>query len=210
MPFRPRPAISVGKNRSSFSHNSSKPRFPASVDRWSRTLGLPMHDTWTHELETWHEFFLLIGTAGVTLTGLLFVVVSLGPRVVANHHATGVRAFISPNAVFFTTPLVVSALLMIPNLPAKVIGSFLSLGSIASLGYLVYTRAHQQWQDSKLPGLDWVWFIGLPTTAYLLLLFAGIAFLFQAVFSIHLVAGVLLLLLVIGIRNAWDLVIWIS
>src|SRR5213596_3293060 len=38
MPFRPRPAISVGKNRSSFSHNSSKPRFPASVDRWSRTL----------------------------------------------------------------------------------------------------------------------------------------------------------------------------
>ncbi len=37
-----------------------------------------MHDTWTHELETWHEFFLLIGTAGVTLTGLLFVVVSLG------------------------------------------------------------------------------------------------------------------------------------
>src|SRR6266571_4616649 len=117
-----------------------------------------MHDTWTHELETWHEFFLLIGTAGVTLTGLLFVVVSLGPRVVANHHATGVRAFISPNAVFFTTTLVVSALLMIPNVPAKVIGSFL----------------------------------------------------FQAVFSIHLVAGVLLLLLVIGIRNAWDLVIWIS
>ena len=169
-----------------------------------------MHDTWTHELETWHEFFLLIGTAGVTLTGLLFVVVSLGPRVVANHHATGVRAFISPNAVFFTTTLVVSALLMIPNVPAKVIGSFLSLGSIASLGYLVYTRAHQQWQDSRLPGLDWVWFIGLPTTAYLLLLCAGIAFLFQAVFSIHLVAGVLLLLLVIGIRNAWDLVIWIS
>src|SRR6266487_1121583 len=149
-----------------------------------------MHDTWTHELETWHEFFLLIGTAGVTLTGLLFVVVSLGPRVVANHHATGVRAFISPNAVFFTTTLVVSALLMIPNLPAKVIGSFLSLGSIASLGYLVYTRAHQQWQDSRLPGLDWVWFIGLPTTAYLLFLFAGIAFPFLSAFSIHVALAV--------------------
>src|SRR5437773_5011229 len=73
-----------------------------------------MHDTWTHELETWHEFFLLIGTAGLTLTGLLFVVVSLGPRVVASHEATGVRAFISPNAVYFTTTLVVSAILMIP------------------------------------------------------------------------------------------------
>jgi len=32
-----------------------------------------MHEAWTHQLETWHEFYLLIGTAGVTLTGLLFV-----------------------------------------------------------------------------------------------------------------------------------------
>src|SRR5438034_9415868 len=139
MPFRPRPAISVGKNRSSFSHNSSKPRFPASVDRWSRTLGLPMHDTWTHELETWHEFFLLIGTAGVTLTGLLFVVVSLGPRVVANQQATGVRAFMSPNAVFFTTTLVVAAALLIPDVPAMAIGAFLCVGAVGSLVYLAYS-----------------------------------------------------------------------
>src|SRR2546427_12939650 len=62
-----------------------------------------MHEAWAHQLEAWHDFYLLIGTAGVTLTGLLFVVVSLGPRVVANHEATGVRAFISPNAVYFTT-----------------------------------------------------------------------------------------------------------
>ena len=169
-----------------------------------------MHDAWTHALETWHEFFLLIGTAGVTLTGLLFVIVSLGPRVVANQRATGVRAFMSPTAVFFTTTLVVSAVLLVPDLPAKIIGSFLCLGSIASLGYLVYTRAHQQWRHSKLTRLDWVWFIGLPTTAYLLLLFAGVAFLLQAVFSLHVVGGALILLLVIGIRNAWDMVIWIS
>jgi hypothetical protein len=87
-----------------------------------------MHEAWTHELETWHEFYLLVGTAGVTLTGLLFVVVSLGPRVVADHQATGVRAFISPNAVYFTTALVVSALLMVPSLPAMAIGALLCLG----------------------------------------------------------------------------------
>ena len=169
-----------------------------------------MHDIWTHELEMWHEFFLLIGTAGVTLTGLLFVVVSLAPRVVANQQATGVRAFMSPNAVFFTTTLVVSAVLLVPDLPAKIIGSFLCLGSIASLGYLAYTRAHQQWRQSKLPRLDWVWFIGFPTSAYLLLLFAGIALLLQLVLSMHAVAAALILLLVTGIRNAWDMVIWIS
>ena len=161
-------------------------------------------------LTRWHEFFLLIGTAGVTLTGLLFVVVSLGPRVVANQQATGVRAFMSPYAVFFTTTLVVSAVLLVPDLPAKIIGSFLCLGSIASLGYLVYTRAHQQWRQSKLSRLDGVWFIGFPTSAYLLLLFAGIALLLQLVLSMHAVAAALILLLVTGIRNAWDMVIWIS
>jgi hypothetical protein len=34
-----------------------------------------MHEAWTHQLETWHEFYLLVGTAGLTLTGLLFVVI---------------------------------------------------------------------------------------------------------------------------------------
>src|SRR5438309_6058527 len=61
----------------------------------------------------------------MTLTGLLFVVVSLAPRVVANHQATGVRAFISPNAVYFATTLVVSAVFLIPDLPTIAIGAFL-------------------------------------------------------------------------------------
>jgi hypothetical protein len=169
-----------------------------------------MHEAWTQQLEKWHEFYLLIGTAGVTLTGLLFVVVSLGPRVVANHRATGVRAFISPNAVYFATTFVVSAVLMVPDLSATVIGAFLCLGSVASLGYLAYTKAHQQWRHNKLPLLDWIWFVGLPITSYVLLLLSGTGFLVQAAVSMHGVAAALILLLVIGIRNAWDLVIWIS
>ena len=169
-----------------------------------------MHEAWTHQLETWHEFYLLIGTAGLTLTGLLFVVVSLGPRVIGDRHATGVRAFVSPNAVYFTTVLVVSAVLIVPDLPATVIGAFLCGGAVASLGYLAYTRVHQQWRQNKLPLLDWVWFVGMPIATYALLLLSGIGFLLQAVLSMHGVAVALILLLVIGIRNAWDLVIWIS
>jgi hypothetical protein len=169
-----------------------------------------MNEGWTQPLETWHEFYLLIGTAGVTLTGLLFVVVSLGPRVVADHQATGVRAFISPNAVYFTTALVVSAVLMVPHLPALAIGVFLCVGAVASLGYLAYTKVHQRWRHSKLPFLDWIWFVGLPIAGCVLLLLSGIGFLLQAALSVHGVAVALILLLVIGIRNAWDLVIWIS
>jgi hypothetical protein len=169
-----------------------------------------MHDTWIHDLQSWHEFFLLIGTAGVTLTGLLFVVISLGPRLIANHQATGVRAFISPNAVFFSSTLVVSAVFMMPALPERVLGWLLVVGAAASVGYMAYTRAHQQWRQNQLPVLDWVWFVGLPLAAYLVLLAAGVSFLMHGALSFLLVAAGLILLLVIGIRNAWDLVIWVS
>jgi hypothetical protein len=169
-----------------------------------------MHEAWTHELETWHEFYLLIGTAGVTLTGLLFVVVSLGPRVIAQREGDSVRAFLSPNAVYFTTTLVVSAMLMVPSLPEKVIGALLCAGAVGSLVYLVYTRAHAQWRRHKLPFLDWIWFIGLPFAVYGLFLLSGIGVLLDATLSLHGIAVAQVLLLVVGIRNAWDMVIWIS
>jgi hypothetical protein len=75
---------------------------------------------------------------------------------------------------------------------------------------LAYTKAHQQTRHHKLPFLDWIWFVGLPIAGYVLLLLSGVGFLLQAALSLHGVGVALILLLVIGIRNAWDLVIWIS
>jgi hypothetical protein len=167
-----------------------------------------MQEAWTHSLEAWHEFYVLIGTAGMTLTGLLFVVVSLRP--IADHQVQTVRAFISPNAVFFATTLVVSAFFLVPALPAIAVGTFLCLGAVGSLGYLAYTGAHERWRNNKLPVLDWIWFVGLPIASYVLLLLSGIGFLLQAALAMLGVAVALVLLLLIGIRNAWDLVIWIS
>ena len=169
-----------------------------------------MHEAWTHQLETWHEFYILLGTAGLTLTGLLFVVISLGPRVAADRHAVNVRAFVSPNAVFFTTALVVSSLFLVPGLSATVIGVLLCLDAAASLVYLAYTRAHQQWRHNKLPLVDWIWFVGMPLLSYLLILFAGVGFLVDVSFAMYDVAVGLILLVMTGIRNAWDLVLWTS
>ena len=169
-----------------------------------------MLEAWAHQLETWHEFYILLGTAGLTLTGLLFVVISLGPRVAADRHASSVRAFVSPNAVFFTTALVVSSLFLVPGLSATVIGILLCLDAGASLAYLAYTRAHQQWRHHKLPLMDWIWFVGMPLLSYLLILFAGVGFLVNVSFAMYGVAAGLILLVITGIRNAWDLVLWTS
>jgi len=170
-----------------------------------------MYEGWTHEVEAWHEFYLLIGTAGLTLTGLLFVVVSFGARIVASGAATGVRAFVSPNAVYFCTTLVVAAVFLIPSVSPAAIGVFLCVGALASLGYLLaYTKVHQRWRENKLPVVDWVWFVGLPTANYVLLLLAAVGVLIGAAWSMYGIAVAQIILLVIGIRNAWDLVIWMA
>ena len=165
---------------------------------------------WPNQLEGWHEFFVLIGTAGAALTGLLFVVVSVGSRVVAHDRTTGVKAFLSPNAVHFTTTLIVSAICLVPGLPSGAIGSLLCAAAAGSLAYLVSTKAHEHWRRNKLPLLDWIWFVALPLATYGLLLLAGVGFLLQAAWSMHSLAVALILLLVVGIRNAWDIVIWMS
>ena len=63
---------------------------------------------------------------------------------------------------------------------ARLFAGCLVVGAVASLLYLVYTRAHQQWRRGKLPPLDWVWFVGLPLLSYLLLLLSGAVSAFPA------------------------------
>ena len=54
------------------------------------------------KLERWHDFFVLVGTAGATLVALLFVAVSLGVGFLTDGRAAATRAFFSPVVVHFT------------------------------------------------------------------------------------------------------------
>jgi TRAP-type C4-dicarboxylate transport system permease small subunit len=96
----------------------------------------------------------------------------------------------------------------VPGAPATIVGVLLCFGACASLVYLAYTRAHQKWRRNKLPPLDWIWFVGLPFLSYLVLLLAGGGFLIEASLAMYAAAAGLTLLVVTGIRNAWDLVLW--
>jgi hypothetical protein len=45
-------------------------------------------ESWTEQLHAWGEFYVIVGTAAAALTGLMFVVVSLGPQIIAAETAT--------------------------------------------------------------------------------------------------------------------------
>ena len=168
-----------------------------------------MPDPWLQQLEAWRNFYALLGTAAATLMGLMFVVVSLGPQQIAAHTATGVQAFVTPTVVYFATVLVVAALMAIPGVPAPILGAFLALGSLGGLGYMCSTGAHSQWRHANLDRLDWLWYVGLPIFSYLFILGAAVEIGLRNPLGLDGVAGADLLLLVIGIRNAWDLVLWV-
>ena len=69
-------------------------------------------------LESWSNFYVIVGSSAGGLTGLTFVVIAL----VADAHAvrlTGLRAFITPTIVHFGSALVISAVLNVPGQTAS-------------------------------------------------------------------------------------------
>ena len=169
-----------------------------------------MAETWLEQLHQWHEFYVLVGTAAATLTGLMFVVVSIGPQVIASRSASGVRTFVTPVMVHFTSVLAVSALMIVPLMTPGVLAVLLALGSLGVLIYIFAIGAHGQWRQSKLGRDDWIGYIGVPVLSYLVILAAAVAIWREAAPGFAMVAAAAVLLLIAGIRNAWDLVIWMA
>jgi len=161
-------------------------------------------------IEGWHEFYLLVGTSAAALTGLMFVVVSISPETIAERPKSGVRAFVTPTMVFFATALAVSAFMLVPHIALSALALLLALTAVGGLAYLAWVRGHHFWREGKLDAEDWVFFIGLPFLSYVLLLAAATAIWQGSGLGAPTLAFVTLLLLVVGIHNAWDLVIWLS
>jgi hypothetical protein len=167
-----------------------------------------METSWPHQLEQWHDFFLLCGTAAVTLTGALFIVISLGPSIIAAQSNTGVKAFVTPNAVYFTSVLIVAQVLLAPSVARTTTGWLLCTGAPLCMLYLWSTHAPRHWRANGLSTFDGIWYIVFPYLAYGLALIAGIMVLRDDALAMPALAAVLLFLLVVGVRNAWDLAVW--
>ena len=162
---------------------------------------------WLQQLQTWHEFYLLMGIGAAALTGLMFVVVSIGAEVITGREAGGVRAFVTPTVVYFATVLIASGVMMMPRADPVVLGVLLLLGAVAGLAYMFWTGVHRTWRENKLGWDDFVWYMALPLLGYVLMLAAAIGVWVRSAFGPYALAAALLLLMAVGIRNAWDLVL---
>ncbi len=168
-------------------------------------------------LANWQSFYVLMGSSAAALTGLTFVVITISAErgdVTGSAAArlAGLRVYITPTAVHFAAALWLSALMSIPGQTAGALEVLLTASGLAGLIYCVPLLARMRAGSfGYKPFLsDWIWNAALPVSAYLALTAAGLMLPRQSAPSLYAVSGVVLLLLFIGIHNAWDVVVWMT
>ncbi len=162
-------------------------------------------------LATWQNFYVIVGTAAATLTGLMFVVITLSARTREPGPSGALGAFATPTVVHFGAALLVAAIL---NAPWQVLwnpGLLLGLCGLGGVIYVVIVLRRARQQTDYQPVLeDWLWHTVLPLLSYTALVAAAMVLPGNPAPALFVIAAATVLLLFIGIHNAWDDVIYIA
>jgi hypothetical protein len=161
-------------------------------------------------LARWSNFYVVTGSAAAALTGLQFVVIVLGAQAgIGSEDAN--RAFGTPTIVHFGAVLLISAMLNAPWTSSSSVALALGAFALTGLVYMLLVLRHTRRQKAYVPVLeDWIWHTVLPLGAYAVLFAAAIALGSVPGPALFVVGAVVLLLLFIGIHNAWDAVTYIA
>jgi len=164
-----------------------------------------------HPFGAWESFYVIVGSSAAALTGLQFVVIVLSTEVNAQANVHTTSAFGTPTIVHFCAALLVSALLSAPwhsiAGPAMAIAAF----GVTGIAYTLTVVRHARRQTAYAPVLeDWIWHTVIPFITYTALLTSGILMQRDAEHALFVVGGSALLLLFVGIHNAWDSVTYLS
>ena len=164
-------------------------------------------------LTDWGTFYILIGTAAATLTGLTFVVVTLiaGVRERASSPSEAFATFNTPSVVHFCLALLVAAILSAPWQALWQAGVLLGLSGLGGVSYVLIVLRRVRRQRDYQPVLeDWLFHTVLPLVAYTALVVAALLLPGQPAPALFVIAAGTVLLLFIGIHNAWDNVTYIA
>ena len=161
-------------------------------------------------LHLWHDFYLLIGTAAATLIGLMFVAASIAASTMTEQHKAGLQAFFSPTVVHFAAVLITCVVLSAPLRKWPMLGALVLAVGIFGVGYslTVWVRMGRGGFTAKIDLADRFWYALSPVAGHLLVVAAGIAALLHYEHSLELLAIAIVLLLLAGLRNAWDITAW--
>jgi hypothetical protein len=171
-----------------------------------------MAETGSSLLAPWSNFYVMTGSSAGALTGLMFVVITLVTQVERLQRSRdGISVFSTPTVAHFGGALLVSAVLSAPWRSLAYPATLLGLASLCAVVYVVRVWYLTKRFTGYRPDLeDWVWFTILPLVAYGAILTGAIALFIIPVGALFVLAAGVVLLIFIGIRNAWDIVTFLA
>jgi len=160
--------------------------------------------------EGWKEFYLMAGGAAAVLIGLLFVVISLMQDRPRSTMLSGSRLYMGPILLSVSFVLALSAAALTPDIGPRcftaVTGAIalwgLVRGFTSTIG-IARLKDEVHWTD--------LWFYGVfPSLLYVALGLAALVVWSGRWEAQYCVAAVVTGLLLLAIRNEWDLITWIA
>jgi hypothetical protein len=159
----------------------------------------------------WETYYLMIGSSAAALIGLLFVVVTLAGESKQPAAEVGSRTFVTPTVFHFGTIVVICSATLMPGLPPHLMA--LTTGVVAFLGLIYAGIVISRMVRRRVQVPHWsdpVYYGALPGLAYLWLIASAAAFWSGSRLGPYGIAVGSLALLLIGIRDAWDLATWLA
>jgi hypothetical protein len=164
-------------------------------------------------LSNWQNFYMLMGTAAATLTGLMFVATTLLAGLdthepIAN---AGIAAYNTPTVVDFCAVLLLAGILSAPWQTFSSVSLLLSLFGFGMLFYqLIVMRRMRRMPHYQTTLEDWLWYMVLPLLAHVSLIVAAFMLATNPALALYIIGLGMIVLLLVGIRNSWDNVTFLA
>jgi hypothetical protein len=154
----------------------------------------------------WDNFYVIVGSSAGALIGLQFVVLTLiADSPPAHDEVRAGGAFSTPSVVHFGAVLLLSAIVTAPwhglEMPAALWGPM----GVCGLVYMIIVARRMRAQTAYRPVLeDWIFHAVLPLAGYATLIVSACMARASERPAQFVVGAASLLLLFVGIHNAWD------
>lgn len=163
--------------------------------------------------EGWKEFYLMAGSAAAVLIGLIFVVITLMHDRSRETVLAGSRLYMGPIVLHMSFLLVLSGAALAPGVSRcqfALIAGAIALWGLAR-GLISTSGIRQMRGDEHPPHWTDLWFYGiLPSAVYALLGAVAYAFWSGHSWAQSGAAAVAVALILLSVRNEWDLVTWLA
>jgi hypothetical protein len=164
-------------------------------------------DSFVRSLQAWQAFYSTVATAAATLTGLLFVALSLNLDILSTQHADRMRVARRAFGDFLYVLMIALTFLVPSPVPAGLAIALFVLGAARGIGLIRLAMEIPRRKSRRHDIAQLVREFALPLVASLGLLAVALAIVFGYTDAFFALVGVIAALLATASWNAWALLV---